>query len=257
MGRIWITCSKELRSYFFSPVGWVAAVIYYFFRSFDVASLSGQFTGLGQDVEVFSIQYTFLTSNFLLILLVPPLLTMRTFAEEKRTGSLEVLLTAPVRDVEVVVGKWLAALMFFAGLFVPGLLVMLVFPGDPFLAVDLPLGPVLAGHLGLFLLGALLISVGVFFSALTENLLLAALASLITNMAVFNLPGYFTADMFRYIRENQWALVLFETVNIQDHLQFWFSRGLIDTSKVMFYVSGTVFFLFLTIKSLETRKWRG
>jgi len=155
-----------------------------------------------------------------------------------------------------VLGKWLAATLFFAVLWLPTLLVLWVLTWSPFVGVPLPLGPVLSGYLGLFLLGALLLAVGCFCSSLTDNLLLAALSAMLFSSAL--LAGPMILQPLLQSSEPNWPWVetLVEQINVYDHLNNWFSRGLIDSSQVVFYVAGTFFFLFLTVKSLESRKWR-
>ena len=180
------TLKKELMSYFFSPVAYVIAVLFYLFRGLEVRAMAGFFANQGADRDLFSTGYIFLQSTFVLIVLAPPILTMRCFAEEKRTGSLETLMTAPVRDVEVVLGKWMAALSFFSILLLPTILLLWVLTWPVFLATPLSFGPVISGYLGLFLLGALLLSVGCFASSLTDNQLLASLGAMLFNTALLS-----------------------------------------------------------------------
>ena len=250
------TLKKELMSYFFSPVAYVIAVLFYLFRGLEVRALAGYFAGMGADRDLFSSGYIFLQSSYFLIVLVPPILTMRCFAEEKRTGSLEALMTAPVRDVEVVLGKWLAALTFFAILLLPttGLLWVLTWP--VFLATDLSFGPVLTGYLGMFLLGSLLVSVGCFASSLTDNQLLASLGAMLFNFALLSAAPMIGGQLGATGAESYTSRVLLAQINVLDHLGNLFARGLVDSSQVVFYLGGSLFFLFLTVKSLESRKWR-
>ncbi len=256
MSVIITTLKKELVSYFFNPVAYVIAVIFYFFRGWEIYSQTRGLVLQGVDRDLYSTFYLFCNSTNLMIVLVPPILTMRCFAEEKRTGSLEVLMTAPVRDYEIVVGKWLAALAFFAILWLPTLLVLWVLTLPPFMGQSLAFGPVLSGYLGLFLLGSMFLAVGCFTSSLSDNLLVAALSALIFNFIVLDLPTRVAPLISPETMQIGWVRTLFEQVNVYQHLQNWFGRGLIDTSQIVFYLGGTFFFLVLTTRSLESRRWR-
>ena len=250
------TLKKELMSYFFSPVAYVIAVLFYLFRGFEVRALAGYFANLGADRDLFSTGYIFLQSSYFLIVLVPPILTMRCFAEERRSGSLESLMTAPVRDVEVVLGKWFAAVLFFAILLLPTILLLWVLTWPAFLATPLSFGPVLSGYLGMFLLGSFLLSVGCFTSSLTDNQLLASLGAMLFNIGLLSAVPMLGSLMGSTVSESYVGRVLLQQMNVGDHLGNWFSRGLVDTSQIVFYLGGCLFFLFLTVKSLESRKWR-
>ncbi|MEM7202588.1 MAG: ABC transporter permease [Planctomycetota bacterium] len=255
MNVILTTLRKELASYFYNPVAYVIAVLFYLFRGVDVQALTESMARYGSDLDLYTTYYVFRPSSNFMIVLVPPILTMRVFAEEKRTGSLEVLMTAPVRDVEVVLGKWLAAVAFFAILWLPTLPLLWGLSTGPFLDAPLSFGPAAAAYLGLTLLGAFLLAAGCFTSSLTDNLLLAALSAMLFNTAVMAGPGLaqtFIADQ----NVPAWAETLLEQINVADHLTNWFARGLVDTSQIVFYLAGTAFFLFMTVKSLESRRWR-
>ena len=256
MSVVWTTVKKELASYFFNPVAYVIAVLFYLFRGWEVSALTRGLVDFGADADLYSTVYVFCLSTNFMIVLVPPILTMRCFAEERRTGSLEVLMTAPVRDHEVVLGKWLAALLFFTILWLPSLLVLWVLTGGSFLGTGLFVGPVLSGYLGLFLLGSLFLAVGCFTSSYTDNLLLAALSSLLFNTALLAGPQLLAPLVQRFAEDYPWVRTLADQLNVLSHLQHWFTRGLVDTSQIVFYVAGTLFFLFLTYKSLESRRWR-
>jgi gliding motility-associated transport system permease protein len=252
VNTILTTIKKELISYFFSPVAYVIAVLYYFWRGLEISRIVSVAVFDFWDQNDFTTSYVFTNSTNWMILLVPPILTMRCFAEEKRTGSLEVLMCAPVRDVEVVLGKWLAGLLFFAVLWLPTLPLLWILTTGHYLGGALPFGPVLSGYLGLFLLGSMLLAVGLFTSSFTDNQLLASLCAIIFNYALLQLPFLWepAADSHYLVR------LLYEQTNVFNHLSNWFGRGLVDSSQVMFYLGGTLFFLFLTVQSLGSRKWR-
>jgi ABC-2 type transport system permease protein len=178
---------------------------------------------------------------------MPPIITMRLFAEEKRTGTIETLMTAPVTDVQVVLGKFLAALCFFALIWSTLLLdvgILEVF-GNP------DWGPVAAFYVGLLGLGALFIAVGLLASALTRNQLIAAMVSLNFNLFLFFLQwcrGLFTG--------NPDAQRFFDFISIYHHFYNDYSRGLIDVRYLLLYFSFAALVLYFTVMAVEARKCR-
>jgi gliding motility-associated transport system permease protein len=251
---IFVTLKKELMSYCFSPVSYVIAVLFYLFRGLEVNNAAHWFAESSLDQDLFATRYFGLQSTFFMALLVPPLLTMRCFAEERRSGSIETLMTAPVRDVEIVLGKWLAAVVFFALLWLPSVVILWVLTHSWFLnATNFSFGPVFTGYLGLFLLSSLLLAVGCFTSSLTDNLLLAVIASCLCNFALLAAPELLYDKVRPYLGD-YYVSQLYEKLNVMDHLGNWFMRGLVDTSQIAFYVGGIAFFLFLTVSSLGARR---
>ena len=250
------TWKKELMSFFFNPVAYVILVLFYLFRGFEVQALTYTWIRADADVDKFPVSYLLGPSMYVMVVLVPPILTMRCFAEERRSGSLEVLLTAPVRDLEIVLGKWLAAVTFFAILWLPTLAILWALTTPSMLATPMALGPVLAGYFGLALAGGMLLAVGCFTSSLTDNQLLASLSAILFNVGLFAAPRILSAVLADQIHEHEWVARAIDQVNISDHLTGWFMVGLVDTSRIVFFLAGTALFLFLTVKSLEARQWR-
>jgi len=271
LGVVWTTWRKELASYFWSPVGWVIAVLFHLFRGIELASLVRAMQNYPVDQEQFAVAYLSRLSSFILMVLVPPILTMRTFAEERRTGSIEVLMTAPVRDAEIVAGKFLTATTFFLVLLLPTVVVLWILSGDGWLGAGVAWGPVLSGYLGIVLVGCLLLAIGCFTSSLTDNQLLAVLVAILLAAVLLFAPGIVAPYLaerglaaaapegfertLRALQESV-LLPLLHQIDVFDHLRNWFFRGLIHTGHVVFYVSGTLFFLFLTTRALEVRRWR-
>ena len=244
---------KELLSYCLSPVSWLIAVVFYLWRGYEVHNVVRTFAYYRLDQELIPSQTYGLGSTFLMVMLVPGILTMRTFAEERRTGSIETLMTAPVRDHEVVLGKWLAAIAFFALLWLPSGLILHVLEYEPFLAADLSFGPVFGAYLGMFLIAGMLLAFGCFASSLTDNVLLAALLTIMFCYGLLTLPRQIAAQLGEhaqgfYVRE------LLTKVDVMRNFGEWFARGLVDTSQVVFYVGGIVCFLGLTTISLASRR---
>jgi len=256
MNVVLTTLKKELMSYFFSPVAYVIAVLFYLFRGLEISSLVHAYAANPQDADLFASDYVYQQSTHFMIVLVPAILTMRCFAEERRTGSLEMLLTAPVRDFEIVLGKWLAASAFFAILWLPTLVILWALTTPLYLATPLAFGPVLSGYLGIALVGGMLLAVGCFTSSLTDNQLLASLAAILFNVGLFAAPSMLSSVFSEQMQQHEWIGRAIEQINVPDHLAGWFMVGLVDTSRVVLLLAGTALFLFLTTKSLESRQWR-
>lgn len=253
MNGAWVTFKKELFSYFVSPVGWVIAVIFYLWRGYEMATIAGQFSDFRVDQDLFSSASYGLGSTFLMVILVPGILTMRCFAEERKSGSLETLMTAPVRDSAIVAGKWGAAAAFFSLLWLPSVVVLHVLEYGPFLDADLSFGPVFAAYLGMFLLSGMLLAFGCFASSLTDNLLLAAILTMLFNFGLLSLPRQIGEGLAAQ-SDNYYVRELVDKFDVMRNFNDWFARGLIDTSQVAFYIGGILFFLFLTTVSLSSRR---
>lgn len=253
MTGLFVTVRKELLSYFCSPVSYLIAVLFYLFHGLMVSDLVLRFVALRIDQDLFVSNCYGLGSTFFMVVLVPGVLTMRCFAEERRSGSIEILMTAPVRDWAIVLGKWLASVIFFALLWLPTVVLLWVLTFDTFfLGADLSFGPVFAGYLGLFLLSSMLLAFGCFASSLTDNLLLAAILSILFSLTLLQLPGFLRIRVGA--TDNIYVIQLLEKVDVLGNFNLWFARGLIDTSQIWFYVGGTAFFLYLTTLSFSARR---
>jgi ABC-2 type transport system permease protein len=242
-----VTLKRELFAYFVSPVSWIVAVLFYLWRGFDLYRIAQYFNAYRVDVEMLPPQTYGFGSTYWMVVLVPGLLTMRTFAEERRTGSIETLLTAPVRDLDVILGKWLAATVFFAALWLPSVLILHALEYAPFLGAHFAFGPIFAAYLGMFLLSGMLLAFGCFVSSLTDNVLLAALLAIMFDVVLLMVPRQFVGSGY-YVRE------LIDKLDVMRNFSEWFARGLIDTSQVAFYLGGIAFFLGLTGISLAARR---
>jgi ABC-2 type transport system permease protein len=248
-----VTLKKELVSYCCSPVSYLIAVLFYLWRGFEVTNAAHVFNVWQYDQDLFpSACYAF-TSTFFMVLLVPGVLTMRCFAEERRTGSIETLMTAPVRDHEVVLGKWLAAVVFYSLLWLPTVALLWALTAAPFLDTDLAFGPVLTAYVGMFLLSAMLLAFGCFASSLTDNLLLAAIVAILFNLGLLRLPDLLRSELGG-LADNVYVAELLSKVDVMGNFTLWWARGLVDTSQVWFYFGGTAFFLFLTMLSFSARR---
>ena len=227
---------RELQAYFVSPLAYVITAIFllitgYFF--YLILHYSREAT----------LRYLFGNMTLIMMLLIPAL-TMRLLAEEQSKGTMELLLTSPVRDWEVVVGKYLASVVLFAvmlALTVYYPIVLNVY-GDP------DMGPIMSGYLGLFMLGATLLSLGLLASSVTSNQIIAAVLGLALVL------GFWLIDALSGIVSGSLA-EFFSYLSISSHFQD-FTRGVIDTKDLVYMLSLIAGSLFLTTRVVETRRWR-
>jgi ABC-2 type transport system permease protein len=194
----------------------------------------------------------YVTQLFWLVLLLgPPVITMRLFALEKFSGTFETLMTAPVGDLQVVLAKYTAAMLFYVIMWLPlagCILVVRYFTSDPH-ALDV--GALGSTFLGISLLGSLFISVGCWASALTRNQAVAAIISLAFGVSVF-LLGVLAQQV---ASRPSWQAGVLANFALFEQMHD-FSRGIVDTRPVVFLLSVTLFFLFLTLRLVESRRWK-
>ena len=245
---------KETRGYFSSPVAWVilglfAALFGYFFGvylySFVQESMSGgQFGPRPVNVNQSMIR-PLLGNTSVLILFLIPMVTMRTYAEEKRSGTIELLLTSPLKDGEIIVGKFLAAMAMYLGM----LAVTAVYMGVLFIWGNPAFLPIVSGYFGLLLLGGGFIAMGLFISSLTANQMVAAAASFVVFLLLWiinwfaDYAGTFFAPILRYL-------------SVTEHFDD-FGKGVLDVQHIVFYLSFIAFGLFMAMKSVDKDRWRG
>lgn len=254
MSAIWALFRRELSALFVSPVAYVVlcffAIIYgYFFNyylngfiemSMRMTQMGGEQTlNLNQDLIRWLLHTTGVVVLFLL-----PMLTMRTFAEELRSGTIELLLTSPVTDLQLVMGKFLATFALYAMM----LALTWVHMGFLFYFGEPELKPLLVGYLGMLLLGGCYLAFGVFVSSLTKNQVVAGFAAFGTFLLLWlmeDAEGWFGASG-----------ALLSYLSVTKHLD-GFSKGVIDTRDLIYYLSFIGFGLFLAKQSVETHRWRG
>jgi ABC-2 type transport system permease protein len=246
---------KELRGYFASPTAWVmmgffAFLFGYFFVTyltyFVQQSMQAQFGGAAPNMNVnMQLVRPLLGNASVIILFLLPMVTMRTYAEEKRSGTIELLLTSPLTDFEIIMGKFLGVV----GLYVALLAVTLVYVSFLFIYGDPEWLPLVSGYLGLLLLGSCFISLGLFISSTTKNQMVAGAATFVLALLLWIVDwmadgaGPTTASLLRYL-------------SITQHFDD-FGKGVIDTKHVIYYLSFISFGLFLTLKSVDSERWRG
>jgi ABC-2 type transport system permease protein len=254
MKNIWVLYRKELKSYYSSWIAYLlmaffAVVFGYFFYAataiFVSRSMQSMMMGQGMPMDMNEWIIRPLLMNVSVIgLFIIPMITMRLFAEEKRTGTIELLMTSPVRDYEMIVAKWLAALTLYASILAISAvnLTYLFAYGKP------DWKPILVGYLGLLLQGGCLLAIGTFISTLTRNQIIAVGAT----FAVCLLLWVF--DWVTAYDTTTWAKVL-SYISVVTHFET-FAKGVLDTKDAIFYVSMIFFGLFLTARSMESLRWR-
>ena len=254
MRNILAIAQKELRSYFASPIAYIVlgfwALLYgWFFITilayFVRASMQGgQFGPQSTNVNQQLIR-PLIQNVTILVLFLLPMVTMRTYAEEKRSGTIELLLTSPVTDWQIILGKFLGAMALYGAMLAVTLLhlAILFAYGRP------EWKPIVTAYLGLLLLGGCFISVGLFISSMTKNQIVAGMVT----FAVFLLLWVITwIGSFSGPTIDQ----LTQYLSIIDHLDD-FGKGVLDTTHIIYYLSFITFGLFLTSKSVESERWRG
>jgi ABC-2 type transport system permease protein len=247
MRNIWTIAKREYNLYFASPVAYIVAfiilmIIGLFFFFVDISASANQgFPPSAQNVVGIS--------GFMLAFLTPAI-TTRLLAEERRLGTIELMLTAPVRDWELVVGKWLGAfllLLTIAAITIiyPMILNQIVEPG-------IDQGPLLSGYLGLMLLCAATVAIGVFVSSLFSN----QIAAFIATMGVFIFLWWIIGIVVQVTGPLSAGNELLSYLDYSGHFYNNFVRGVIDLKDVVFYLSVTALGLFLATMSVEIRRWR-
>lgn len=254
MKNVWIIYRKELKSYFASWIAYLlmaffAVIFGYFFyvatAIFVTRGMESMMMGRGMPMDLNEWVVRPLLMNVSVIgLFIIPMITMRLFAEEKRSGTIELLLTSPVRDAEIIVGKWFAALTMYACILgVSALNLTFLFAyGKP------DWRPILVGYLGLLLQGSCLLAVGTFISTLTRNQILAVGATFATCLMLWVL------DWVSSYETAAWARVL-SYLSVVTHFET-FAKGVLDSKDIVYYLSATFFGLFLTARSMESLRWR-
>jgi ABC-2 type transport system permease protein len=254
MSNILAIAQKELRSYFASPIAYViigffALVFGYFYivsiNIFLQATMQMGIPGQGQiNINAMAIR-PLLGNESVVALFVLPLITMRTYSEEKRSGTIELLLTSPLTDFQIIMGKFAGAVALYGLMLaatLPHIAVLFIY-GNP------EWKPIVTGYVGLLLMGASFISMGLWISSLTKNQIVA---------------GMVTFAMFLLLWTINWAMdsagptmqKVLTAVSITDNFDD-FSKGVIALRHVVYYISFITFGLFLTAKSVDSERWRG
>ncbi len=254
MSNIWIICRKELKSYFSSPIAYglmafFALICGYFFyaataifvlRSTDPMA---QGRGMPMDLNEWIVRPVFMNVSVIGLFIIP-MITMRLFAEEKKTGTIELLATSPVTDMSIILGKWLAAVILYASILAISAVDLLIL----FLYGKPDLKPILVAYFGLLLQGACLLAIGTFISTTTRNQIIAGVGTFAVCLLLWVLDwvtAYDTSSTGKVI----------SYLSVMGHFEN-FAKGVLDTKDLIFYASAIFFGLFLTARSLESLRWR-
>ena len=256
MRNVWIICRKELRSYFVSPIAYLLlamfAVIFGFFfwsivQSFVLYGMEMQMRGQMMPMNINEEMIRPLLGNAGVVgLFLIPLITMRLFAEEKRNGTIELLATSPIQDFEMVLGKWLASLILYSGmLLLTALNLFWLFKyGNP------DWKPLAIGYLGLLLQAGGLLAIGLFISTLTRNQIVAGGATFGVSLLLW-VAGWVGGNGFDASTSSK----VFSYLSLVTHYES-FSKGLLASRDAVFYLTLIFFGLFLTVRSVESLRWR-
>lgn len=241
---------RELSAHFYSWTGYVvmAAVLFLIGLSFSnlLQTLNAESTPLPITELFFDTLYF-----WFILLLVPPVITMRLLAQEKSSGTFETLMTTPVSDLQVVLAKFSGALLFYLLLWVPlmgCIYIVRRYSNDPNV---LDAGTLISTYLGIFLLGSVFVALGLFASALTRSQIIAAMVALALSFSLLLLSFLAMGSS----GQAGWKAQLYSYLGLVEHMRD-FARGVVDTRPLVFYLSLTFFFLFLTHKIVESRRWR-
>jgi ABC-2 type transport system permease protein len=254
MRNVWILCWKELRSYFVSPIAYLLLAMFAIVFGFFFWNALGYFVYAGMEAQMRGAMFPLnvneqvirpLVSNVSVIgLFLIPMISMRLFAEEKRSGTIELLATSPIRDSEVILGKWLAALILYSAML---LLTAINFAwlfryGNP------DWKPLLVAYLGLLLQAGALLAIGTFISTLTRNQIIAGGATFGICLLLWVLEWVSGYDSATYARVMAYLSVL-------THFES-FAKGLLSIKDSVYYLSAILLGLFLTARSMESLRWR-
>jgi ABC-2 type transport system permease protein len=254
MKGAWTICQRELNSYFSSPIAYAVMALYalifgFFFYSatayFVEASMQSQMMGRSfpMNINEMIIRPVMLNTSVIGLFLIP-MITMRLFAEEKRSGTIELLITSPITDMAIIAGKWLSAVILFAAVqAVASLSVIFLFAwGKP------DWKPLLAGYLGMLLQGAALLAIGAFISTTTRNQIIAGTAGFVVSLLlwVMDWVGQYNTS---------WSGKMLAYLSVVTHFEP-FTKGVIDSRDVVYFLSMIFLGLFLSARSLESLRWR-
>ncbi len=236
---------RELHAYFFSPMAYLIMAAYLFFTGYSTAFI---FDIYNQNRLDLTMREIFSTMEFFSIFLVP-LISMRLIAEERKSGTLEMLVTAPIDDLTIILAKFAGSLVFYVVLHIPTLVYLYVMHQH----ANPEYGSVITGYLGLLLVGALYLSIGLLVSAVARDQIVASLVTFVALFVLYTISSYaqsITSTAFGIPWQKVVAYIGFLT-----HYES-FRKGVLDSRDLVYFSSVTVVFLFLSVRALESRRWR-
>lgn len=239
---------KEITGYFLSPVAYIVTIFFLVVMgsifSLLVSVLADGPAGVTVMNLLFGSPFFWMT-----MLVLAPVLTMRLFAEEKKSGTIETLMTAPVTDTAVVLAKFAGALSFYAFMWLPTVIYLFILNYYSAAMAPLDPGPIAGGYLGALLIGMFYLSIGLFCSALTSNQIVSAIITFAVMLLLF------LAGLLDYVIRDDLVRSISAHLSSYSHM-LEFSRGAIDSRPVVYYLSGTALMLFATVKVVEARNWK-
>ncbi len=229
---------RELKGYFYSPIayifmGFFLLITGFFFYAYNIGPAQANYNGM-------------LSNLMFLFMLTVPILTMRSLSEERKNKTDQLLLTSPTSVTSVILGKYFAA----CSVFLLTLVISFVYPATLFIYGNPSLAEIMTGYIGFFLLGAALISVGVFISALCENQVTSAIVTLVVLLAMF----IGAASLIQQLISVTWINSLLSWFSVYQRFTP-FSQGLLSLTEVFYYLSFAAVFVFLTVRTVERRRW--
>lgn len=254
MRNMMAIAQRELNGYFAGPIGYVLigffALIYGYFYYAGLLFVDRQNMQAGMNpnmtlnINQMLIGPTLMNTTVIMLFLFP-LITMRTYSEEKRSGTIELLLTSPITDLQIILGKFTGAMLLYLAM----LAVTIIHIGFLFAFGNPEWKPIATGYLGLVLMGGCFLSLGLFISSLTKNQIVAAMATfgVFLMLWVINWIATFMGPT---------AQAVLTYLSLTDHFDD-FAKGVIDTKHIIYYLSFMAFGLFLTAKSVDSERWRG
>lgn len=237
MSQIWALSLKELKAYFASPIAYIVTAMFLLISGYFFTMI------LAYSKDAGMMRYLF-GNMAVILLLLSPLFSMRLFAEEQKNKTLELLMTSPITDAGIVLGKFIATaslllIMLLTTLHFPILLVVL---GKP------DVMPIITGYLGIFLMGCAFLSIGMLTSTWTQNQIIAAVSAFAISLLL-----WFLGSTGSLVGSDLGAVLAYLSLNT--HFEN-FSKGVINSSDLIYYFSFIGLLLFMTTRSLETRRWR-
>lgn len=251
---------REVKSYFSSPIAYVVIGLFLILAGIFFYLIISNFVQMCMRVDMMAQQYRMAPQKMnvnmmairpimhnlsLFALFFLPLVTMRLYSDEKRTGTIELLMTSPVTNVQAILGKFAAAATLFL-VMLSGTFLYIVFI---FLYGNPEFGPIFTGYLGLFLLGLCYVSFGVFFSTLTDNQIIAAVSTFVF-ILVFWAIGWVSGMLSPSLGQ------ILSNFSLIEHFDD-FAKGVLDTKHIVYYISFIFMGLFLSFVSIESTRWRG
>lgn len=247
MKNLYTLTKRELSAYWWSPIAYVVITVFMVIQGYTFWLLLNTLNNAHGTITTDAVMEFYFGDLYfwICLMLISPLITMRLLSDEIKSGTLELLLTAPVTDTEVVLSKFFGAFLFYIGLWVP----TLIFVGILKYYINPGFGPIMSSYIGTALLGGVFISIGIFTSALTKNQIISAVLSFLISLIFFSIGFLNTFVSDQIMRD------VLSYISILDQYSD-FTRGIIDTRHIIYYLSFTVLMIFFTIKALESRKWR-